>query len=446
MPDRPREQDVSWPMTSQRNPDGSLSVGGVPVTSLANEFGTPLYVFDEETLRRRARAIQETFRSVYRDTRVVYAGKAYLSPTIVSILHEEGLGLDIVSGGELFAGLAAGVPASEMTFHGNNKDEAELREAIEAGVGLIAIDNEWEIALLERVTAGRGPVRCLLRLNPGVEPHTHAKIRTGATDSKFGFPLADGSAARAVRQLAGIPTLELVGYHAHVGSQIFDPMLVGETLRRIIAFGASTRDEVGVVPRVISPGGGFGVVDTASGEDVSIAEWAETAGSTLREECRAHDLLLPELLIEPGRWIVAPAGVALYRIGSRKEIAGVRTYVSVDGGMADNIRPALYGARYTAEVVNRDAGAPTETVTVAGKYCESGDVLITDLPLPQTAPGDLLAVPMAGAYCLAMASNYNMALRPAAVLVGDGRARLFRRRETYADLLSTESVPARSQV
>lgn len=433
---------MSWPITSQRNEDGVLTIGGVPVTSLADEFGTPLYVFDEETLRRRTRTLLETFRSAYPDTRAVYAGKAYLSPTLVGILHEEGLGLDIVSGGELYAGLAAGVPASDMTFHGNNKDEVELREAIEAGVGLIAVDNEWEIELLAPLTGDRGTVRCLLRLNPGVEPHTHAKIRTGATDSKFGFPLADGSAARAVRQLAGIRTLELVGYHAHVGSQIFDPMLVGETLRRIIAFAASMRDEVGVIPRVISPGGGFGVGDTAVGEDVSIAEWAEAAASTLNVECRTHGLPLPELLIEPGRWIVAPAGVALYRVGSRKEIAGVRTYVSVDGGMADNIRPALYGARYTAEIVNRDAGAPTETVTVAGKYCESGDVLITDLRLPATGPGDLLAVPMAGAYCLAMASNYNMALRPAAVLVKDGRARLFRRRETYADLLSTESVPA----
>lgn len=432
---------MSWPVTSQRNTDGVLTIGEVSVTSLANEFGTPLYVFDEETLRRRARAIQETFRSAYPAMRAVYAGKAYTSPTIVGILHEEGLGLDVVSGGELYAGLVAGVPASAMTFHGNNKDEAELREAIASGIGLIAVDNEWEIELLARLTEGRAPVRCLLRLNPGMEPHTHAKIRTGATDSKFGFPMANGSAARAVRRLVGVETLELVGYHAHVGSQIFDPELVGETLRRIIAFAATMRDELGVIPRVISPGGGFGVVDDTSGGDVSILEWAEVAASTLREECRAHDLPLPELVIEPGRWIVAPAGVALYRIGSRKEIAGVRTYVSVDGGMADNIRPAMYGARYTAQVGNRDAGAPTETVTVAGKYCESGDVLITDLPLPATTPGDLLAVPMAGAYCLAMASNYNMAPRPAAVLVKDGRARLFRRRETYADLLSTESVP-----
>lgn len=225
------------------------------------------------------------------------------------------------------------------------------------------------------------------------------------------------------------------------GPRIFDSTLVGETLRRMLAFAVTSRDEHGVVPEVISPGGGYGVADTATGADVAMAEWAAVAAATLRQECGARHLPLPELLIEPGRWIVGPAGVAVYRVGSRKEIAGSRTYVSVDGGMADNIRPALYGARYTAQIANREAGAPVETVTVAGKYCESDDVLITDLPLPATTPGDLLAVPMAGAYCLAMASNYNLALRPAAVLVRDGSALRFRRRETYADLLRTERIP-----
>jgi diaminopimelate decarboxylase len=433
---------VSWPITTQRNDEGVLTFGGVSATALASSYDTPLYVFDEATLRQRARSIRQVFEAAYPRSRVVYAGKAYLSPAIVDILYQEGLGLDVVSGGEIYAGLAAGVPAAAMTFHGNNKSKAELQEAIAAGVGLIAIDNEYEIELLARLIGGGSPVRCLIRLNPGVDPHTHDKMRTGATDSKFGFPVADGSAERAVRHVREVRSLDLAGYHAHVGSQIFDPRLVGETLRRMLTFAAAMRDAYGVAAEIISPGGGFGVADSASGDDVSIAEWADVASSTVHRECDRLRLPLPDLVVEPGRAIVAPACVTLYRVGSRKEISAVRTYVSVDGGMADNIRPALYGARYTAEIANRAAGPATETVTIAGKYCESGDVLITDLPLPRTRPGDLLAVPMTGAYCLAMASNYNMAPRPAAVLVGDGTDRLVRRRETYADLLAAERLPA----
>lgn len=433
---------MSWPVTARRNDHGELAIGGVSLPSLAGEFGTPLYIYDEATLRAQARLMRSAFAAAYPRSRVVYAGKALLSPAIVQILHQEGLGLDVVSGGELYAGLAAGVPAAEMTFHGNNKDELELREAIAAGVGLIVIDNEWEIELLARLTGVGDTVRCLIRLNPGVDPHTHDKMRTGATDSKFGFPIENGSAERAVQRVIEVPGLTLVGYHAHVGSQIFEPELVGETLVRMLPFAAAMRNAYGIRPEVISPGGGFGVDDSGAGEDVPITEWARVAAATLQRECDRHGLPLPELVVEPGRAIVGPAGVALYRVGSRKEIAGVRTYVSVDGGMADNIRPALYGARYTAAVVNREAGPATETVTIAGKYCESGDVLIPDLALPRTVPGDLLAIPMAGAYCLAMASNYNLAPRPAAVLVNEGQAQLFRRRETYADLLMTEALPA----
>ncbi|MBA2520215.1 MAG: diaminopimelate decarboxylase [Chloroflexia bacterium] len=432
---------MSWPTTATDDATGQLVLGGVGVNELAQQFGTPLYVFDEATLRGRARMFAETFRAAYPRSRVVFAGKANCSPTIINILHQVGLGLDVVSGGELYAGLASGVPAAAMTFHGNNKDEIELREAVAAGVGLIAIDNDWEIELLSRIVTDSGVVRCLIRLNPGVEPNTHDKLRTGATDSKFGFPVDGGSAARAVERVTQTPGLELAGYHAHVGSQIFDPRLVGQTLRHMLSFAADMRSRFGVVPEVISPGGGFGVDDGASGNDVSIAGWASVAAETLTRECERHRLPLPELVVEPGRSIVGPAGVALYRIGGRKVIAGVRVYVAVDGGMSDNIRPALYGARYTARIANRAAGEATETVTIAGKYCESGDVLITDLPLAQTEPGDLLAIPMAGAYCLAMASNYNMAARPAAVMVSSGQARLFRRRETYAEILTTEARP-----
>ncbi len=391
------------------------------------------------TLRMNARRFVDAFASAYPPSRVVYAAKAFLNPAIVAILAAEGVGLDVVSGGELYGGLRAGVPAAAMTFHGNNKSEEELREALAAGVGLIAIDNDWEISLLTRLTAARGrrqPV--LLRLNPGIEADTHGKMQTGALDSKFGFPIATGSAASAVERVVSVPGLELVGFHAHIGSQIFDVALVRRTVAALMAFAAEMRDRHDVVPTVISPGGGFAVADDASGHAASIEWWAEATADALRGACGAHRLPLPELVVEPGRAMIGPAGVTLYRVGARKEVAGVRTYVSVDGGMADNIRPTLYGARYGATPANRSGEGPAEVVTVAGKCCESGDVLIESIELPRLEAGDLLAVPMTGAYCLAMASNYNRLPRPAAVLVADGSARLVRRRETYADLFATE--------
>jgi diaminopimelate decarboxylase len=431
---------MSWPVTSSRNAGGELEIGGVSAVALGREFGTPLYIFDEETLRRRARDFREIFRDAYPESRVVYAGKAYLSPALVRILADEGLGLDVVSGGEIYAGLLAGVDPAGMIFHGNNKSQRELEEAVDAGVGLIALDNDLEITLLDEVAERlERDVRVVLRLNPGVDPHTHDKMRTGATDSKFGFPVWDGQALAAAGRVAATGRLRLVGYHAHVGSQIFDPLLVRETIGAMLAFAAQVRDRHGVLPEVIIPGGGFGVADDASGVDVSIEGWAAAAADAITRGSEEFGFPTPALIVEPGRSIIGPAGVALYEIGAEKVIPGVRTYVSVDGGMADNIRPALYGARYAAEIANRDAsGEPRVAVSIAGKYCESGDILIEEAHLPATRPGDLLAVPMSGAYCLAMASNYNLSLRPAVVLVVEGKARLIRRRETYADLLRTE--------
>ncbi len=432
---------MSWPITTSRLPDGRLVIGGVTADDLVAEFGTPLYVFDEATLRARARLFRETFAAAWPRSRVVYAAKAYIAPAIGAILADEGIGLDVASGGELYAGRVSGIPPAHMTFHGNNKSEAELREALEAGIGLIAVDNDHEIGLLRQMAAeGLGPVPVILRLNPGLAPHTHAKMKTGALDSKFGFPIETGAAMAAVAAVveAGF---DLRGYHAHVGSQIFDPLLVRETIGELLSFAAQVRDRFGIATATIVPGGGFGVSDDASGEDVSVREWAEAAAAALRENCGRFGLPEPELVVEPGRAIVGPAGVALYRIGARKEIPGVRTYVSVDGGMSDNIRPSLYGARYSAALANRAEDGPRETVTISGKYCESGDVLIDGIELPVLRADDLLAVPMAGAYCMSMASNYNLAPRPAAVMVLDGSARLFRRRETYADMLASEIVP-----
>src|SRR5918998_5304462 len=431
---------MSWPDTTRRTAEGALEFGGVSAVDLAREFGTPLYVFDEATLRSRARRIRDAFLTAYERSRLVYAGKAYLSPALMRILVEERIGLDVVSGGEIYAGMRSGVDPSRMIFHGKNKSRGELEEAVTAGVGLIAIDNELEIALLESVAQDSGRnVEVVLRLNPGVDVHTHDKMRTGATDSKFGFPVWDGQAEEAVARLCQSPWLRLVGYHAHVGSQIFDASLVASTIDVIMEVAGRVHLKWGVIPERVIPGGGFGVADDASGADVPIDAWAKAAAEAIFRGCRHHGFPPPELVLEPGRAIIGPAGVALYSVGSRKTVPGVRTYVSVDGGMADNIRPALYGARYAAILANRDAtGEPLQTVTIAGKYCESGDVLIDNASLPQLDPGDLLAVPMVGAYCLAMASNYNLSPRPAVVIVANGSPRLIRRRETYNDLLRSE--------
>jgi diaminopimelate decarboxylase len=434
-----------WPETTERNFYGELSIGGVTVTSLAAEFGTPLYIFDDATLRSRASRAVAAFNNVYPNARVVYAGKALLSPVIVSILHDEGLGLDVASGGELYAGLASGVPASEITFHGNNKSEQELREAIEAGVSLIAIDNDYEISLLTRLAEEFDKsISVLVRLNPGIDVHTHEKIATGVADSKFGFPLWTGAAEAAVERILATPNLDLAGYHAHIGSQLFELDAYKLTIKTLLNFASSLRDKRGFVPRVLSPGGGVGISYESTDAEVDFDQWAAIAAQTLIEGCTQRNLPLPELVVEPGRSIVGPAAVAVYTVGAVKQIPDVRTYVSVDGGMADNIRPSLYGARYSAEVANRVARSTDDLVTIAGKYCESGDILIRDIELGDVTSGDLLAVPAVGAYCLAMASNYNLALRPAAVLARDGKAELIRRRERYEDLLANEVLPVKT--
>jgi diaminopimelate decarboxylase len=426
-----------WPVTTQRNDAGEMTIGGVSLPAIAAEFGTPVYVYDEETLRARARAMREAFERVYPTVRVVYAAKAYAAPAIIRVFRDEGLGLDVVSGGELHAGLRAGMPTALMTFHGNNKSCEELEEAISAGVGHIAVDNVHELGMVAAIGTQRGAsVPILLRLNPGIDVHTHAKIATGVNDSKFGFPVWDGSAARAVAEAMAAPGLRLEGYHLHIGSQLLDWDGYRLAIETALAFAGEMKRDHGVEPAIFSPGGGFGIAYTPGMTEPDVNQWAAAAASAVRAACDAHDLPLPELIIEPGRTLVGPAGVALYEIGARKEIAGVRTYVSIDGGMADNIRPALYEARYTAELANRPNAGETELVTIAGKYCESGDLLIKDIELPLLDAGDLLAVPGAGAYCLAMASNYNLARRPAVVMVRNGSARLIRRRETYAELLA----------
>ncbi len=406
------------------------------LTDLAAEYGTPLYIYDEATLRGRAALVRDAFARAYPGTHVVYAGKAFMNTAILQLLRSEGYGLDVVSGGELYAGLHAGFAPAEITFHGNNKGRAELDQALTAGIGRIVVDNAHEIALLSELTREREtPVTVLLRLNPSIDVHTHEKIATGVADSKFGFPIATGQAERAVAAVRAHPGLDLAGYHAHIGSQIFDSRSYVEAIDELLAFAAAMRDRHGVTIRELSPGGGYGIAYLPGEEPANVAAWAGTIASAVRERCAWWDLPLPALTVEPGRSIVGPAGVALYTIGAAKTIPGVRAYVSVDGGMADNIRPTLYGAQYHAEIANRCGSGASAPITIAGKYCESGDILIDHIELPPVEPGDLLAMPAAGAYCLAMASNYNLAPRPAAIMVNDGAARLIRARESFADLV-----------
>ncbi|MDQ3539334.1 MAG: diaminopimelate decarboxylase [Chloroflexota bacterium] len=425
-----------WPVTTQRNSHGVMEIGGVSLVDIAAEFGTPIYVYDERTLRQTARGFRNAFTAAYPQSRVVYAAKAFLTTAIVQILHQEGLGLDVVSGGELAVGLRSGMPPSEISLHGNNKSREELQEALDAGIGMVIVDNVHDIDLLAPLVVRREtPIQVMLRINPGVDVHTHRKISTGLADSKFGLPLVFGQAETAVARLVGTPGLNLVGYHAHVGSQLFDSEATVSAIDELLSFAAAMRDRHGVELQHLSPGGGFGIAYVEGDRPMGPGKWATMLANAVRIGCDRHTLPLPALTIEPGRAIAGPAGVALYTVGAIKDLPGIRTYVAVDGGMADNIRPALYEAVYSAEIANRQAGGVVSDVTIAGKYCESGDVLIDEIDLPPLVPGDLLALPAAGAYCLSMASNYNMALKPAVVLVDGGSVRLIRRRETYDDLL-----------
>ncbi len=427
-----------WPLDTKREVDGHLSIGGVSLVDLADEFGTPLYVYDEATIRHHCELYRSAFNDRYPDARIVYAGKAYLSSALLSIIADEGMWLDVVSAGELMMAQLSGFPMERVVFHGNNKTRDELRLALDLGIGEIIIDNFYEIDLLDELTREtEKSIDVLLRVNPGVDVHTHDYRKTGIVDSKFGLLISSGSASEAVERVLQVPSLRLRGYHAHIGSQIFeiDPFLT--TIDTLFEFAADMQERFDVTPAQISPGGGLGIQYEKSDPDVQIGEFAERLSARVKHESERYDLPLPTLTIEPGRTIVGPSGVALYRVGSVKEIPGVRRYVSVDGGMADNIRPALYGARYEADLANRDSGERS-VVTIAGKYCESGDVLIRDIEMLTPESGDLLAIPAAGAYCLAMSSNYNLALRPAVVMISGGSARLIQRRETYDDIFSLE--------
>ncbi|KKM08845.1 diaminopimelate decarboxylase [Clostridiales bacterium PH28_bin88] len=430
--------------TMRVNGRGHLEIGGCDTVELAREFGTPLYVMDEALIRNTCRQYYESFVERYGKADVIYASKAFLTTAMCRIIEEEGLGLDVVSGGELYTALSARFPASRIYFHGNNKSRHELVMALEAGVGRIMVDNFYELEMLEQLAAGMGKrADVILRISPGIEAHTHDYVKTGQIDSKFGFTLPNGQALEAVRTASKLRHVHLHGIHCHIGSQIFEMESYAHTVRVMMEFINQIREETGLVMEELDLGGGFGIYYTQADSPASVSDYADVVMGTVRQEAESFGLPVPRVIVEPGRSIVGNAGTTLYTVGSIKHIPGVRKYVAVDGGMADNIRPALYGSRYEAIIANKAEWPAEEVVSVTGKCCESGDMLIWDIELPRVTPGDVLAVPCTGAYGYTMSSNYNRLGRPAAVLVHEGAADLILRRETYEDLLRNDVIPDR---
>ncbi|MCC5035552.1 diaminopimelate decarboxylase [Streptomyces sp. WAC 00631] len=423
-----------WSRTVTRDADGVATLGGIPVTRLAEEFGTPAYFLDEDDFRARCRAWHDAFGG---EADVFYAGKAFLSRAVVGWLHEEGLNLDVCSSGELTTALAAGMPAERIAMHGNNKTSDEIERAVTAGVGRIVLDSFQEIVRVAHIAERLGRrQRVQIRVTVGVEAHTHEFIATAHEDQKFGIALADGQAAEAVRRVLKLDSLELAGIHSHIGSQIFDMAGFEVSARRVVQLLAEVRDEHGVELPEIDLGGGLGIAYTSEDDPREPHEIARSLSDIVTRECAAAGLAVPRISVEPGRAIVGPTTFTLYEVGTLKELPGLRTYVSVDGGMSDNIRTALYDAEYSVALASRVSTAGPMLSRVVGKHCESGDIVVKDAFLPaDLAPGDLLAVPATGAYCRSMASNYNHALRPPVVAVKDGKARVIMRRETEEDLL-----------
>lgn len=427
------------PESSAVDERGVLVLGGVDVETLAARFGTPLYIYDEDAIRTACRSYMSAFVRGRLANHVHYASKAYLAPWLCHLLRDEGLGLDVVSGGELHVALSSGMPAATIRLHGNNKERNELADALDEGVGCIVVDNLDELRLVSEIARGRrAPI--MLRLAPGVHAETHRYLQTSLLDGKFGLPLDEHDVPSldlraAVQAALALPGLDLRGYHAHVGSNLFDPTPVALAMRHLVAVSRRLYKDVSYWPHELCPGGGLGVA-TVRGEH---APSVETLAKAIFKEV-AGLIPSPAVSVEPGRSIVGRAGVALYTVGACKDVQGVRRYVAVDGGMADNIRPALYDAAYTALPATKMTAPPTDLVEVAGRYCESGDILVHNADLPRLERGDLLALPAVGAYSLAMCSTYNGALRPAVVVVRDGEARLVQRRGMVSDLLAYEVV------
>lgn len=423
------------PMTASIR-DGHLWVGGVDMVELARTQGTALYVMDEEQIRHQLREFREWTSFHWTDVETVYAAKAFMCKAMCRLVHDEGCMVLCASGGELAIALSAGVPASRIQVHGNNKTILEITEAVEAGVDRIIADSLLELHRISGIASARGveqPV--LLRVTPGVRPDTHGYIQTGQEDSKFGFGLNHGLAMEGVRVAAGLPGVRFAGLHMHIGSQIFALQSYSKAIEVMVDFMRRVREETGEIVRDLDVGGGIGIKYGLADEPSTIEQFGKVVVDGIKAECERNGLPVPRILIEPGRAVVANAGITLYTVGVVKEIPGIRTYVAVDGGMTDNIRPALYGARYECLVANKADLPRTEIVTVAGKHCETGDLIAIDAPLQEVETDDIVCVCSTGAYCQSMSSNYNKQVRPGVVFVRDGLARVVVRRETYDDLM-----------
>ena len=429
-----------WSSTARKNADGALEIGGVDLRDLVAEHGSPAYVLDETDFRARARAFKEAFAAYD----VYYAGKAFICTTVARWASEEGLSLDVSSNGELSVALRAGFDPSKIGYHGNNKTSGELARAVREGVGRIIVDSFQEIERLADVTAELGkPAAVMVRVTAGVEAHTHEYIATAHEDQKFGFSITSGDAFDAVRRVQEAPGLQLLGLHSHIGSQIFDTSGFEVAARRVLALHARVSAELGVEMPEMDLGGGFGIAYTTQDDPADPAQLATEITKIVEHECRALRVAVPKLSIEPGRAIVGPAMCTVYEVGTVKQVeldaGAVRTYVSVDGGMSDNIRTALYDADYSCTIASRSSTAGATLGRIVGKHCEAGDIVVKDEFVPaDVMPGDLMAVPGTGAYCRSMASNYNHALRPPVIAVKDGAATVVVRRETEDDLLRTD--------
>ncbi|WP_282140619.1 diaminopimelate decarboxylase [Cytobacillus oceanisediminis] len=422
--------------TMKVNEKGHLEIGGMDTVDLAGQFGTPLYVYDVALIRERARGFKQTFDKLGIKAQVAYASKAFSTVAMVQLVDEEGLSLDVVSGGELYTALAADFPPERIHFHGNNKSREELEMALKNQVGCIVVDNFYELELLEEICESLAArTKILLRVTPGIEAHTHDYILTGQEDSKFGFDLQNGQAETALQKALNSSWIETLGLHCHIGSQIFDTTGFILAAKKIFEKMAEWKEKHTYEPIVLNLGGGFGIRYTEDDDPIHASQYVEEIIGEVKKQAEHYSMKMPEIWIEPGRSLVGDAGTTLYQTGSRKEVPNVRNYLAVDGGMSDNIRPALYQAKYEAVLANRVLDKPEETVSIAGKCCESGDMLIWDLPLPKAGDQDLLAVFCTGAYGYSMANNYNRIPRPPVVFIENGEAKLVVKRETYEDIL-----------
>jgi len=430
--------------TMQVNDKGHLEIGGCDTVDLAKEFGTPLYVMDEQLIREKCREYYGAFTGTYPDSFVIYASKAFLTLAMCRLVESEGLGLDVVSGGELYTALKAGFPAEKIYFHGNNKSREEVNFALEAKVGRFVVDNIYELECLERLCGAlRTKADILLRVTPGIEAHTHEYIQTGQIDSKFGLVVSNGQAMEGIKKALELNNINLKGLHCHIGSQIFELESYQHTVEVMMDFYNKVYAETGFRFEELNLGGGFGIYYVSGDKPANIKTYAAIVMETVRRMAEEMNYPMPRVIVEPGRSIVGEAGTTLYTVGSVKDIPGVRKYVAVDGGMTDNPRPALYQARYEAVVANKANQPRVDEVSIAGKCCESGDMLIWDLHVPAIEPGDILAVFCTGAYNYSMSSNYNRLMRPAVVFVKDGHADLVVKRETLDDLVRNDVIPER---